>query len=244
MTGNFKLEYTGFYQTKGFTMATNSILGVFAKSPIKPLEEHISKVNNAAKLLVPFFEAVFAEDWKTAAKVRADISTLEREADVLKREIRMNLPRGLFLPVERTDLLELATQQDKIANKAKDISGRFLGRELTVPASIQAEFKAFVQRNVDACDQACKAINELDELLETGFRGREVDLVEKMITELDAIEDDTDSMQIAIRLQLKELEDQLNPIDVMVTYRMIEWIGDLADLAERVGSRLELMLAR
>ena len=225
-------------------MANNTILGVFAKSPIKPLEEHISKVNSAAKLLVPFFEAVFENDWTTAAKVRADISFLEREADVLKREIRMNLPRGLFLPVERTDLLELATQQDKIANKAKDISGRFLGRELSVPESIQAEFKAFVQRNVDACEQACKAINELDELLETGFKGREVDLVEKMITELDAIEDDTDVMQIAIRLQLKELEDQLNPIDVMVTYRMIEWIGDLADLAERVGSRLELMLAR
>ena len=92
--------------------------------------------------------------------------------------------------------------------------------------------------------QACTAINELDELLETGFRGREVDLVEKMITELDAIEDDTDTMQIDIRLKLKGLEDGLNPIDVMVTYRMIEWIGDLADVAERVGSRLELMLAR
>jgi predicted phosphate transport protein (TIGR00153 family) len=61
---------------------------------------------------------------------------------------------------------------------------------------------------------------------------------------LDAIEDDTDRMQIAIRLQLKQLESELNPIDVMVTYRMIEWIGELADLAERVGSRLELMLAR
>lgn len=225
-------------------MSTNSIMGVFAKSPIKPLEEHISKVNNAAKLLVPFFESVFAEDWNKAAEVRAEISTLEKEADVLKREIRMNLPRGLFLPVERTDLLELATQQDKIANKAKDISGRFLGRQLTIPLSIQAEFKAYVQRNVDACDQACKAINELDELLETGFKGREVDLVEKMITELDLIEDDTDSMQIAIRLQLKNLEQDLNPIDVMVTYRMIEWIGEMADLAERVGSRLELMLAR
>lgn len=225
-------------------MATNSILGVFAKSPIKPLQEHINKVNHTAQLLVPFFEAVFKEDWKEAAIVRANISNAEKEADLLKREIRMNLPRGLFLPVERTDLLELATQQDKIANKAKDISGRFLGRELTIPESIQSEFKAYVQRNVDACAQACKAINELDELLETGFRGREVDLVETMITELDAIEDDTDTMQIAIRLQLKNLEDQLNPIDVMVTYRMIEWIGDLADLAERVGSRLELMLAR
>lgn len=225
-------------------MATNSILGLFAKSPLKALEEHINKVHSSAKLLVPFFEAVFTEDWKKAAEIRADISKLEKEADVLKRDIRMNLPRGLFMPVERTDILELVTQQDKIANKAKDISGRFLGRELTVPKAIQTEFKAYVQRNIDATKQARNAINEMDELLETGFKGREVDLVEKMINELDSIEDDTDSMQIAIRLQLKNLENELNPIDVMVTYRMIEWIGELADLAERVGSRLELMLAR
>ena len=225
-------------------MATNSILGLFAKSPLKALEEHINKVHSSAKLLVPFFEAVFAEDWKKAAEIRTNISKLEKEADVLKRDIRMNLPRGLFLPVERTDILELVTQQDKIANKAKDISGRFLGRELTVPKEIQTEFKAYVQRNIAATKQARNAINEMDELLETGFKGREVDLVEKMINELDAIEDDTDSMQIAIRLQLKNLESELNPIDVMVTYRMIEWIGELADLAERVGSRLELMLAR
>jgi len=225
-------------------MATNSILGVFAKSPIKPIEEHINEVHEAAKLLVPFFDAVFAEDWNKAAEVRTEISKHEKQADVLKREIRMNLPRGLFLPVERTDLLELVTQQDKIANKAKDIAGRFLGRELALPNSIHAEFKAYVERSVDATEQARKAINELDELLETGFRGREVELVEKMITELDSIEDDTDTMQINIRLALKKLEDELNPIDVMVTYRMIEWIGDLADLAERVGSRLELMLAR
>lgn len=225
-------------------MTTNNILGVFAKSPLKPIEEHIRITTSAAKLLAPFFEAVFAEDWNKAAQVRNEISTLEKEADALKRDIRINLPKGLFLPVDRSDLLDLVTQQDKIANKAKDISGRYLGRELTVPETIQADFKAFVQRNIDACVQACTAINELDELLETGFRGREVDLVEKMITELDAIEDDTDTMQIDIRLKLKGLEDGLNPIDVMVTYRMIEWIGDLADVAERVGSRLELMLAR
>lgn len=225
-------------------MTANSIMGVFAKSPLKPIEEHINKVQNATELLTPFFDAVCQEDWETAAEVRSKISNLEKEADTLKREIRMNLPRGLFLPVERTDLLELATQQDKIANKAKDISGRFLGRQLVIPAPVQNDFKAYVQRNVDACEQARKAINELDELLETGFRGREVQLVEKMINELDAIEDDTDTMQIELRLRIKEIEDQLNPIDVMVMYRMIEWIGDLADLAERVGSRLELMLAR
>ena len=97
---------------------------------------------------------------------------------------------------------------------------------------------------MDATKQASKAINELEELLETGFKGREVTLVEKMLVELDAIEQDTDDMQIKVRRQLREVESELNPVDVMFLYSIIEWVGELADIAERVGSRLELMLAR
>lgn len=97
---------------------------------------------------------------------------------------------------------------------------------------------------MDATKQASKAINELDELLETGFRGREVTLVEKMLAELDAIEQDTDDMQIKLRQELRRIEDTLNPVDVMFLYKIIEWVGDLADIAERVGSRLEVLLAR
>ncbi|WP_205314005.1 DUF47 family protein, partial [Rheinheimera maricola] len=90
-------------------------------------------------------------------------------------------------------------QQDKIANKAKDISGRVLGRELEIPETIQTEFTAYVQRCIDATEMASQVINELDELLETGFRGREVNLVIKMVEQLDAIEHDTDEMQIKLR---------------------------------------------
>ncbi|BDM65573.1 phosphate transport regulator [Shewanella sp. NFH-SH190041] len=225
-------------------MPVNSILGVFAKSPIKPLQEHIDKVYDCASVLVPFFEATIAGDWDSAVAQRKQISQKEREADALKREIRLHLPGGLFMPVERTDLLELVTQQDKIANKAKDISGRVIGRQLLVPQAMQDPFIAYLHRCLDAVALAKKAINELDDLLETGFRGREVDLVAKMISELDAIEEDTDDLQIQVRRQLFAMEAELNPIDVMFLYKIIEWVGDLADLAERVGSRLELMLAR
>ncbi|GGZ08493.1 MULTISPECIES: TIGR00153 family protein [Shewanella] len=225
-------------------MPVNSILGVFAKSPIKPLQEHIDKVFDCASLLVPFFEATFAKDWDSAVAIRKKISQEEKDADNLKREIRLTLPGGLFMPVERTDLLELLTQQDKIANKAKDISGRIIGRELLVPEVIQTPFLAYLQRCLDAVALAKEAINELDDLLEAGFRGREVDLVAKMISELDVLEEDTDELQIQVRRQLFAIELELNPIDVMFLYKIIEWVGDLADLAERVGSRLELMLAR
>jgi predicted phosphate transport protein (TIGR00153 family) len=225
-------------------MARNSILGVFAKSPIKPIEKHIRLVTKCCSQLPAFFAACADQDWSTAGKIRSKISKYERDADKLKREIRLELPGGLFMPVDRADLLELLSQQDKIANKAKDIAGRILGRKLVIPEVLQASFVSYVARNIDAAEKAADAINELDDLLETGFRGREVALVEKMINQLDEIEDDTDDMQIKLRSDLLAIENDLNPIDVMFLYQIIEWIGDLADLAERVGARLEILLAR
>ena len=84
-------------------MQTNAFLGVFAKSPIKPMEEHIRKVHQASKALIPFFNHVFKEEWQQAEELRLTIRNLEREADEMKRNIRLQLPRGLFMPVERTE---------------------------------------------------------------------------------------------------------------------------------------------
>ena len=81
-------------------------------------------------------------------------------------------------------------------------------------------------------------------LLETGFAGREVTLVERLIEELDRIEHDTDNMQISLRSELYLLEKGLPAVDVMFLYQIIEWIGDVADRAQRVGNRLELLMAR
>ena len=225
-------------------MSGNSILGVFAKSPLKPLELHIRKVHECASLLPDFFTACGENDWDKAAKLRKEISNQEKQADKMKRDLRNELPGGIFMPVQRTDVLELVSTQDKIANKAKDIAGRVFGRELAIPAAIADDFNSYLNRCLDAIKQSVKAINELDELLETGFRGREVDLVEEMIVKLASIEDDTDHMQIKLRRDLMAVEADLNPVDVMFLYQIIEWVGDLADLAERVGARLEIMLAR
>lgn len=225
-------------------MAMNNILGLFAHSPLKPLQKHSKKVTECCGLLVPFFEATFENRWEDAVNIRNQIIDLERRADTLKREIRLKLPRGLFMPVERTDLLELVTQLDKLANYTKDISGLVIGRQLLIPAEMQPSFLHFLSRSLDATMQSNKVINEMDQLLETGFRGRELNFVNHMILELDTIEDDTDQLQIVLRKALLNIENSHNPIDIMFLYKIIEWIGVLADQAQRVGSRIELMLAR
>jgi len=65
-----------------------------------------------------------------------------------------------------------------------------------------------------------------------------------MLTALNDAEDETDELGIELARALFEHEDTLKPVSVMMWYRIIEWIGDLADYAEKVGDHLRLLIAR
>ncbi len=222
----------------------NPIIDLFAASPLKPMRAHMRKVQECVALLPNFFDAVFKKDWETMATYQKEIRFKENEADDMKKTLRMNLPSGLFMPVSRIDLLSLLSSQDKIANKAKDIAGLVTGRKMEFPSVIEENLKAYLARSLDASKQAHKAIQQLDELLESGFKGREVIIVEEMITVLDEIESDADVLQIKIRRKIFDLEEELPAVNVIFFYKVIDWIGDIADLSQEVGQRLELLLAR
>jgi len=225
-------------------MPSNPVLEMFGHTPVRPLQVHMEKAYTCVELLLPFFQVVFAGDWNRVSATQQEIAKLESEADNLKKDLRLHLPRSLFLPIPRTDLLQMLILQDQLPNKAKDIAGLVLGRKMTFPAVITQPFIELIKRSLDAAKQAHKVIDELDKLLETGFRGNEVKIVENMIIELDKIEHSTDEMQIKIRSTLYGLENTLSPVDVVFLYKIIEWTGDLADISHNIGEQLCLILAR
>ncbi|KAB7624402.1 TIGR00153 family protein [Alkalilimnicola sp. S0819] len=218
--------------------------GIFGSSPVKPLQQHMNKVADCVRELIPLFSAVARADYAEVARAQQRVAALEDEADEMKTELRLHLPNSLFMPVDRRDLLELLRAQDNIANQAKDIAGLVLGRKMSLPEAIREEFLAYLRRSSEAVNVALRVVNEFDELVEAGFRGSEVERVSRLLDELSAVEKDTDNMQIRIRAELQKLEDELPPVDVIFLYKIIEWTGKLADLSERVGSRLQLMLAK
>ncbi len=220
------------------------IFNMFGPSPIRPIEQHMRKAYHCAKQLDPFFEAVLKQDWPTAASIQEKIADSEKEADVIKRDLRLHLPTGLFLPVSRTNLLELLSVQDRIANRAEDIAGLIVSRQMIIPDALAPLFMPFLHRCLDAAKQACKAINELDELLESGFRGNEVKIVEEMVMTLDEIEHDSDKKLADIRHRIFELEKDLPAIEIVFLYKLVQWIGDLAEYAQTVGGRLQILIAR
>ena len=65
----------------------------------------------------------------------------------------------------------------------------------------------------------------------------------EMIEELDRIETDTDDREAELRASLFAIESQLEPVSVIFLYTVIGLIGEIADMAERVGRRLELLLS-
>ena len=126
------------------------------------------------------------------------------------------------MPIDRRDVLEVLEMQDHIANKAKDISVLTLGRKMSLPESISDGYMALLKRCFDATRQAQVAINELDELVVTGFRGDEAIRVQKMIEELHVIEDETDDIQTMLRTDLYKIEQELPPIDVIFLYKAMK----------------------
>ena len=224
-------------------VTSNPFSAMFGRSPFQPLLAHIVKVNDCADQLLPFFEDSLNGDWQAAGTHRETITRLEHEADELKTELRLNLPNTMFLPVSRSDLLDLISVQDKIANKVRDITGIMLGRSMQMPEPLAESMRHYMQTSVACVAQARQALEELKDLLESGFGRNVSDVMQNLIRELHTLEQQTDAQQVAIRRQLFTLEESLPPVEVMFLYKIIDWVGELSDLAERVGSRLQIMTA-
>ncbi|GAB3369598.1 TIGR00153 family protein [Spongiibacter taiwanensis] len=225
-------------------MPLNKLNNLFGKSPFGPVQDHMKLAHQAAERLGDFFDAVLANNWADAQQHQQAISKLEKEADRIKKSLRLSLPNSLFLPVPRTDLLELLRMQDRIANRAEDVAGLMIGRQMKIPAEIAEKIRDFVTKVIATSKQAHTAIEELDELLETGFNGPEASFVEKLIEELDSLEQHTDTCQVEVRTALFAIEQDIPPVDAMFLYQVVGMIGEIADGAQKVGSRLEIVIAR
>ena len=225
-------------------MGTSPLANMLKRSPFKAMQEHMRAVLSCVSHVPGLYAALSAGDAEAVEAAKAAIFAAEESADRIKNDLRANLPNRLFMPVDRRDLLEILQLQDSIADTAQDIAGLLTERPMGVPEPMREPLAKLVERCVDTCTHCGKAIAELDELVEMGFRGREAEQVEAMLDEINRLEEETDVMGFNLAKVLFEHEDDLKPVSVMMWYQLIHWTGDLADYAEKVGDRLRLLIAR
>ncbi|MEE4136230.1 MAG: TIGR00153 family protein [Desulforhopalus sp.] len=225
-------------------LPNRTLSGLLRGSPFKPIQEHMKLVFSCVCLIPPLFDAVYREDEEQTIQFAEEINTLETQADQLKSTFRLNMPKSLFLPVDRKDLLNLIADQDRIADTAEEISQTFLYRKMVVPDGIKDLLDELLEGTMEISAAAREMIEQLDELLEVGFSGREIDKVNAMIAGVRRSEHNLDEILHRTRRALFALESTLDPVSVIFWYRVIDLLGRISDLSENLADRLLLFLSK
>lgn len=221
-----------------------SILGLFAKSPFGPLVQHTERVHETVSLIRPLFEAFTAEDWDRTEQIYRQIEELEHKADLVKNDIRDHLPKSLFLPVDRGDVLKFLKEQDRIADDAEDLGVLLTMRRTPTPEGIKEGIFDLVDAVVRASDAWYEVARELPTLQEASFTGPEVERILELINEVSELEREADVHQAEVTKQLFDYEAEIGAVSVMMWFNIVRVLGYIANHAENTADLLRLMLAR
>lgn len=219
-----------------------NIARLFGKSPFAPLQSHMKKVSLCMERLSDIFNAFSKMDMEKIERLVADLSRMEHEADLSKNDIRNHLPKSLFLPIDRAHFLEILSIQDSIADKAEDIGILLTLRPLESFNNFHADLLSLFRKNEIVFIDAKKIIEEIDELLESSFGGIEAEKVKAMVEQTANKEEEADKMQQTFMKKLFTDGDKLSVPTFYLWMRLIEEVGALSHLSERLANRIRMIL--
>lgn len=215
---------------------------LFGKSPFEPLYQHMLKVKECVDLVRPLMDAFLKGDDKKLEEMAEKIFKAEHDADVVKKDIRNNLPKSILLPVARGDLLSFLKEQDNIADSAEDLAVFLTMRKTVVPEELKPELKNFVEKVLETYEVAMTVSSEIKVLAETSFAGVEAHKVMDLIEELKLKEWEADKAQMEAAKKMFSIEKKLDPVSVMMWMHIFGELGILANHAENAGDRMRMML--
>lgn len=221
-----------------------TILNLFGRSPFAPMLTHMDIVASCVQSLPSLFEALYKKDYASMEKKAEEIAVLEHKADLTKNDIRNNLPKSLFLPIDRSYLLEILALQDSIADKAEDIAVLTTLKPLTIYPPFKDDFDRFLAKNIETFNGAKAIMHELHQLLESSFGGNEAEKVRSMVDEVAFHEHEADLIQ---RTLLKKLfgienENEMHFSTFLLWQKVFQAVGDISNLSEKLGYRVRMTL--
>lgn len=215
---------------------------IFGRSPFASLLSHMAKVASCVQRMVPLFQALEKHDLASIERISEEISLLEHEADLVKNDIRNNLPSGLFLPIARASLLEILTLQDCIADAAENVGVLLTYGEIEIFPQVAEDFNRFLHKNLEAVEVAHRVIKEMHELLESSFGGAEAEKVRKMVEEVAFKEHEADLIQHDLLKKFFRIGDTIPHTKFYLWMKIIQEIGALSDTSENLANRVRMIL--
>ena len=220
-----------------------SISQLFGESPFKHMVDHVRKIHQCVKLIRPIAEAISAGDTEKLRALQDDMSRTEYEADQLKDDIRQNLPRRFFLPVNRDDILGFVRQLDRMADDAEDFAVVSTFRKLEIPVDLRPDFMALVDKVVQVSENLLDVAEDLAQLQKESFEGPEAERVLNKIQQVCHMEWESDKLSRRCARNYYSAPG-LDAVTIILLEKLCKALTGIADHAENVGKNLRLMIIR
>ncbi|MEA3410786.1 MAG: TIGR00153 family protein [Pseudomonadota bacterium] len=222
------------------TISFKKLLG---GSPFPPLKKHMKLASKCVEQVPVMLLALFDEDEEALQGAREKVFELESQADEIFDSLSSSLSQSKFLPVHRHDVIAVLREQEEIADTSQDIAGLLL-IHLEVSSELREPLITLANKSQETVHKALDVIKMLDALVETGFKGPDLDRVYELIDEVSRSEDGADMLGIEVVNNLYQHHKDTDPVSTIFTYQLARWLGELADHAELVGSRMRMLVAR
>ncbi len=219
-----------------------TIARLFGKSPFAPLQTHMNKVASCIEKLTTLIKALPAGDMSQIEKLAKELSELEHEADLTKNDIRNHLPNSIFLPIDRSQFLEILAVQDSIADQAEEIGLLLTLHPLMNFAEFSSSLNEHYDRTLEVFLSALRIMHEIEELLESSFGGIEAERVKAMVEETSFKEHRASLAKHAAMKLLFAKSDSMSAAAFYLWIHVHKRIGNLANASERLANRIRMIL--
>jgi predicted phosphate transport protein (TIGR00153 family) len=217
-------------------------LSMFMTSPFEGLLEHAEKVKECAWAFQQAIECYISKQCQTFEDLRQEVSTLENQADAVKRRIRGHLPIGTLMPVSKFQLFRYLREQDSVLDAVEDTLDWISYRTSPgMPPQLEKDFLLLVDAVMDPIEELSKMVSEARIYFQSYKESQRVK-VKAIIRTLRQQEHEADKVEDGLKRKLFNME--IDAVSIFHLIRLVEFVGSIADHAENAGDMMRAMLAK
>jgi len=219
-----------------------ALLRLFRQSPFEGLLRHADYIRQSGPIFQLALIAYLDENPEEFEKHHNQVTILEHQGDLVKRNIRGHLPRGILMPMDKFQLIWYLREQDKILDSVQDALHWLSYRKTDIPDEMVDDLLLLVEK----VNEVLKAVYPLVSSAESYFSNFSEQQREKLKQEIRLIREfEFESDQVERELLSKILAYPFeNSTSAFHLARLVEYMGNVANHAENAGDMMRAMIAR
>jgi len=216
------------------------LISALRKSPFEGLTEHAGKVKECIRIWKQAISCYLEKRYEEFDKYSKQVQQLEHEADLIKGNINAHLPKGIRMPVYKSDFMLCLKEQDAILDFAEDtvIWLSFKHVDLSL---IKDDLLQLLQKVTETVETLEKVALEIQSFF-SSWKRKKREKMKELLKQVHRQEWESDRLEKQVAKKI--FNSSFDPVDVYFSSKFVHLIADIANHAENAGDKIRAMIAK